>query len=117
MKYFNVLSPPISSVLITTLLGAILSRTTLYASNCSSSVGQSSASMYRNSDLNSPTPSAPFLSTPSTSAGAPMFAATSVFHPSLDSECLSLNDCCSAIAFASFSPLSRSSFAIAASGW
>jgi len=66
-----------------TLLPSAFSSTSLYASNCSSSVGIVSESIYKNSLLNKPTPSAPFSITASISLGVPILATTSVLYPSL----------------------------------
>lgn len=117
VKYLRILSPPMSSVLITILSPLALSRTSLYDSNCSSSDGQLSASIYRNSDLNSPEPSAPLARYESISAGEPMFAATFVFHPSLDCDFMFTNLAASALNSASAAALFWNSSTIEASGW
>ena len=113
-KYFNFLSPPTSSVLIITGLSSIFSATSLYAKNCSSSVGIFSLSIYKNSLLNSPTPSAEFFSIISTSAGVPIFATNSTTYPSLVFVTSSLNFSNSSFSFVNLS-LIFSSFSFSSS--
>ena len=89
--YGRDLSPPISIVLIVTGFPSILSATVLYASNCSSSVGNLSLFINKNSVLYNPIPVAPFLKTPSTSFGDPIFAQVPTLVPSSDIASLSFN--------------------------
>ena len=88
----------------------------MYASNCSSSVGASSLSMYKNSVLNSPTPSPPFAKTWSISSGLPMFPQTSILLPDLVVVLTSINFFNSSCSALNFSNLALYSFIVASSG-